>query len=163
MGSSRYWPVKTPQRLWRQPLTAATTRIWCRTPSKFLIGAQEARAKNRKEIGVRMWEDCKTNASNKPPRGELRDCPNDDQRTTVVSFEDPPPTPPAAQRESWVPRNRLETNPENDMPRVPGRWAPTRKPSMLVKDALRFEWHVGTKGVVGRRGRKNRRRTQERK
>ena len=48
-GSSGYWTVKTPRRQWRQPLTAATTRIWCCTPSKMLTGAQETRARNTRK------------------------------------------------------------------------------------------------------------------
>ena len=57
--------------------------------------AQEVRAQNHQKRG-RIERTRRTNVSNEPPRGELRDSPNDDHRVSVVSFEDPPPAFPVA-------------------------------------------------------------------
>ena len=69
-GSSGYWSVRRPGRCWRQLLTAATQRAF---------GAEPKRDKNRARIG-------RTNESNDPPRGELRDSPNDESSYLCCKF-----------------------------------------------------------------------------
>ena len=50
---------QTPRCHGRQPLTDATTRVWCCTPSGKLIGGQEQRDKKRQEQSTNRV-DCRT-------------------------------------------------------------------------------------------------------
>ena len=95
-GSSGYWTVKTPRRQWRQPLTAATTRIWCCTPSKMLTGLRKREPEyakteyefHRSSVHARIqsdekWEDCRTYSgllleAKKPGILPARACQDDD-------------------------------------------------------------------------------------